>query len=98
LGLLMLAMPAFAGDDTSAQGFCVALDKAKTYVPPFMKIASLLIVVAGVAIAFVEFVRRQIGWALGAFIMGIIIGAVVYALAGGADKLLSDIYGKNCGG
>jgi ABC-type transport system involved in cytochrome c biogenesis permease subunit len=97
IGLLMLAPTAFGMEDSGSKGYCAALGGLHTYLPPILKIASLFFVIGGVAMSFVEFVRRQIGWAFGAFVVGIVIGAVLFALAGVADKQIGDLYNAQCG-
>jgi len=75
---------------------CVAVQKAKTYVPLALKLVGFLLGAAGIGVAAKEAFGRQLGWALGAFIIGIIIGAVFYAMGVGAEGIFTDMETSLC--
>ncbi len=75
---------------------CVAVQKAKVFAPIALKLVGFLLGAAGLAMAGKEALGRQYGWALGAFVVGIVIAAVFYAMGVGAENLFTSFETSLC--
>ena len=91
--LLVVAGVSFGATDDPG---CVAVKKAKTFVPIALKLVGFLLGAAGIGFAAKEAFQRQVGWALGAFIIGMVIGAVFYAMGVGAESLFTEFETSVC--
>jgi hypothetical protein len=88
----LMNTPLFAGDSGAGEtAYCTILDKMDKYVPPVIKIGGLVIVLLAIIGAFVSFFRREVGWAIGILIVGILVGMGLYALSPVAENTISDI-------
>ena len=99
IAVLLIPVLTFAETtNPSTSASCTIIQGMKTFVPPIIMAVGFFVALAGIIMSFVEFVRRQIGWAGISLIGGLVFGGALYALSAGADKLFETLLKKfGCG-
>jgi len=94
LALLFLPYVTLAEEVTDAKkGFCSVIETLKIYTEPTLYILAFIFVIAGVAFAGVEFMRKSLGWAIGGLLFGLLIAAILFALGKGSTPLFTKLGG-----